>query len=96
MLKICHPITDILKMKIEIAKARAALAGKDHRALDHALGGEHLGPADRRGCLDIDDDRVIDIDQIVGRVAEEGLPAVGACSLPYTWRPSSGRRRCQA
>ena len=50
-----------------------------HRAFDHVFGGEHLGLPDRRGCLDIDDDRVVKVDQIVGRVAKEGLPTMGAC-----------------
>src|SRR5215475_8262146 len=49
-----------------------------HRTFDHAFGGEELGLSDRRGCFDIDDDRVLGVDQIVGRVAEEGLPAMGA------------------
>jgi hypothetical protein len=49
-----------------------------HRTFDHAFGGEDLGLPDRRGCFDIDDDRVLGVDQIVGRVAKEGLPAMGA------------------
>jgi len=43
-----------------------------HRALDHTLGRQHLGLTDRRRRFDIDDDRVVDIDQIVGRVGKEG------------------------
>ena len=44
---------------------------------------------DRGGGLDIDDDRVVDIDQIVGRIGEEGLPAMRACPARgrVRWRP---------
>jgi hypothetical protein len=35
--------------------------------------------SDRGGGLDIDDDRVVDIDQMVGRIGEEDLPAMRAC-----------------
>ena len=35
-------------------------------------------PADRSRRLHVDDDRVVNVDQIVGRVGEEGLPAMGA------------------
>jgi len=38
-----------------------------HRTFDHAFGGEDLGLSDRRGCFDIDDDRVLGVDQIIGR-----------------------------
>jgi len=32
-----------------------------------------------RGCrFDINDDRVVDIDQIVGGISKEGLPAMGS------------------
>ena len=33
------------------------------RALDHALSGQYLRLADCRRCLNIDDDRVLDVDQ---------------------------------
>src|SRR5262245_54611086 len=46
------------------------------RALNHALGGQRLRLPDYHGCLDIDDDRVLDIDQLIRRVGEEGLAAV--------------------
>jgi hypothetical protein len=35
------------------------------RTLDHALRREDFGRADRSRCFDIDDDRVVDIDQLV-------------------------------
>jgi hypothetical protein len=46
------------------------------RALDHALCRQHLGLTDRRRCFDIDDDRVVGIDQVVGRIGKERRPAV--------------------
>ena len=49
-----------------------------HRAFDHAFGGENLRLPDRGGRLDIDDDRIVGIDQIICRVGEEGLPAMSA------------------
>jgi hypothetical protein len=49
-----------------------------HRTFDHAFGGEDLGLSNRRGRFDINDDRVLGVDQIVGRIAKEGLPAMGA------------------
>ena len=39
-----------------------------HRTFDHAFGGEDLGLSDRRGCFNINDDRVLDVDQVVRRV----------------------------
>jgi hypothetical protein len=49
------------------------------RALDHALCRPHFGLADRRRCLDIDNDRMVGIDKVVGRIGEEGWPAVRGC-----------------
>src|SRR5262245_23240066 len=49
------------------------------RALNHAFGSQHLRLPDCRGRLDIDDDRVLDVDQVVRRVGEEGLAAVRPC-----------------
>jgi hypothetical protein len=49
-----------------------------HRTFDHAPCGKDLGLPDRRGRFNIDDDRVLDIDQIVGGIGEEGLPAMGS------------------
>ena len=49
-----------------------------HGALDHAPGGQNLGLPDRGGRLHIDNDRVLGIDQVVGRVGEEGLSAMSA------------------
>jgi hypothetical protein len=36
-----------------------------HRTFDHAFGGEDLGLPDRRGCFNINDDRVLDVDQVI-------------------------------
>jgi hypothetical protein len=52
------------------------LADAFQRALDHALCRQHLGLTDRRRCFEIDNDRVIDIDQVVGRIGKERWPAV--------------------
>jgi hypothetical protein len=46
------------------------------RALDHALCRQHLGLTDRRRRFDIDNDRVVGIDQVVGRIGKERWPAV--------------------
>ena len=46
-------------------------------ARDHALCCGHLGLADGSARLDIDDDGMLHIDQVVGRVAELGLATVG-------------------
>jgi hypothetical protein len=42
---------------------------------------QHLGLTDRGRRFNIDDDRVVDIDQIVGRVGEEGR-TTAPCSPP--------------
>src|SRR6201993_4330112 len=47
-------------------------------SLDHALGGENLRLPDRRCRLNIDNDRILNIDQIVRGVSEERLSAMGA------------------
>jgi len=47
-----------------------------HRTFDHALCSENFCLPDCGGRFDVNDDRVIGIDQIVGRVGKEGLPAV--------------------
>ena len=47
------------------------------RTVDHGADGRHLGLAHRRRRLDIDNDRVFQIDQIVGCIGEEGQPLVG-------------------
>ena len=59
------------------------LVGNGHRRhpsvplrVRSALGGEHLSPPDRGGRFDIDDDRVVSVDQIIGRLGEEDLPAM--------------------
>src|SRR4029450_1113994 len=46
--------------------------------LDHPLCRQDLGLPDRGRCFDINDDRVVDVDQIVGRVGKERLPAMGS------------------
>src|SRR3979490_1576768 len=49
-----------------------------HRAFDHTFCGQNLGLPDRGRRFDINDDRVVDIDQVVGGIGEERLP---------TWAP---------
>lgn len=44
--------------------------------LDHPLGRGHFGLAHRRACLDIHDHSIVDVDQVVGGVAEIGAVAV--------------------
>jgi hypothetical protein len=51
-----------------------------YRALDHAFGGKNLCLPDRRGALDVYNDRVLDIDHIVGGIGEEGLPTIRTCN----------------
>src|ERR1700759_4538458 len=72
-----------------------------HRAFDHALRSQNLGLPDRSGRFDIDDDRVVDIDQIVGRVSEEGLSPMGSGPTgrrigrgDELWRALGGRTEC--
>src|SRR5215469_9995223 len=48
------------------------------RPLNHALGSEHLCLTDRRRGLDVDDDRVVGVDQVISRIGEEGLTAMRA------------------
>ena len=64
-----------------------------HRPFDHAFGGENLRLPDRGGGLDVDDERVVDIDQIIGRIGEEGLPAMrrGPARGRVGWRDELGR-----
>jgi hypothetical protein len=47
-------------------------------AFDHPLGRGHLGLTQRGRGLDVDDHGVTQIDQVVGAIGEEGLPAAGA------------------
>lgn len=47
------------------------------RPLDHPFGRGYLGLPHRRARLDIDDHRIVDVDQVIGGVAEIGTPAVG-------------------
>src|ERR1700733_3800802 len=49
-----------------------------HRSFDHTLCRQDLGLADRGGRFDIDNNRVVDIDQIVGGVSKKGLSAMGS------------------
>jgi len=44
--------------------------------LDHPFGGGHLGLAHRRARLDIHDHRIVDVDQVIGGVAEVGAVTV--------------------
>src|SRR4029079_2022870 len=48
------------------------------RAFDHAPCGKNFGLSDRCRRFDIDDDRILDVEQIVGRIGKEGLPAMGS------------------
>jgi len=63
------------------------------RALDHAFGGQNFSLPDRCGCLDVDNDRVLKVDQIIGRVGKEGLPAMGTgpARRRIGWRDELGR-----
>src|SRR3569832_178546 len=47
-------------------------------SLDHALGRENFGLPDGGGRLDIDNDRMLHIDQVVRGVSKERLSAMGA------------------
>src|SRR6202008_3977741 len=47
-------------------------------SLDHPLGRENFRLPDRRGRFDIDNDRILNIDQVVRGVSKERLSAVGA------------------
>jgi hypothetical protein len=44
-----------------------------HRAFYHAFCGQNLGLPDRGGRFDIDDDPIVDVDHVVGGIAEERL-----------------------
>jgi hypothetical protein len=46
--------------------------------LDHALGGKNFRLPDRRGRLNVDNDRILHIDQIVRGIGEESLSTMGA------------------
>ena len=46
------------------------------RALHHALCRQHLGLTDRRGRFDTDNDCIVGIDQVVGRVGKERWSAM--------------------
>ena len=46
--------------------------------LDHPLRRGHLGLPDCGRCLYVHDDGVLYVDEVVGRVGIEGLPALGA------------------
>lgn len=64
--------------------AKSFLRPVDHRSLRC-----HLGRTDSRGGFNIDNHGVCQIDEIVGAVSEEGLPAMGACPA----RRGIGRRQ---
>ena len=49
--------------------------------IDHRSGGSDLCLPDCAGRLHIDNDRVVEVDQVVRRVGEEGVPFEGACPL---------------
>jgi hypothetical protein len=52
-----------------------------HRAIDHGARGADLRLPDGARRLDVDDDRVVGVDQIVGRIGEEGVTLLGARPL---------------
>ena len=54
------------------------------RPVDRAPLRAHLGLADGGGCLDIDDHCVLEIDEVVGGIGEEG--ALAACRSPARGR----------
>jgi hypothetical protein len=51
---------------------------------DHGLGGSDLRLAHGAGCLDLNDNRMIKVDQIVGRISEESEATV-RCGPPRGW-----------
>jgi hypothetical protein len=69
-----------------LGRAVGAVAGEPSRIeveavdrpFDHALGRPHLGLADGGGRLDVHDDPMVEVDEVVGGLGEERLPAVGA------------------
>jgi hypothetical protein len=62
---------------------------------DHPLGGSDLGLANRCGRLDIDDDAVLEIDEVVGLVAElsRAAPLRGPADRRIHWRDRLGSNR---
>ena len=72
-----------------LGRAISAVGGEPFRvkpealfsALDHGARRADLSLPDRAACLDIDDDRVVEIDQVVGGVGEERVSFEGACPL---------------
>ena len=69
-----------------LGRAVGAVAGEPgrievetvHRPLDHALGRGHLDLADGGDRLDVHDDAMVEVDEVVGGIGEERLPAMGA------------------
>ncbi len=63
------------------------------RPLDHGAGGGHLRWTDGGGRLDVDDDGVVEVDQVVGGIGEEGRSLVGAGPprRGIRWRDELGR-----
>src|SRR6266699_6704662 len=51
------------------------------RSVEHGLGRTNLGWSADACRLDIDDDRRLEVDQIVVGVGKEGVPLVSACPL---------------
>jgi hypothetical protein len=51
------------------------------RAVDHGARGTDLGLSDGAAHFDIDDDCVIEINQVVGGIGEEGVTLQGASPL---------------
>src|SRR5690606_7823521 len=75
-----------------IRTVRGEALGLEAEALggpvEHGARGADLGLTDRPARLDIEDDRVVGVDQVVGGIGEEGVALVGAGPL----RRRVGRR----
>src|SRR6516164_8933599 len=70
-LRCANSISIFLRSRREVRPSRDLL--------NHAFGGQHLRLPDCGGRLDIDDDRVLDVDQVIRRIGKEGLAAVRPC-----------------
>ena len=81
---------------IHLVSAASAIAGEmlwieakaHHHPLDHGARGTNLSLAKGTRRFDIDDNRVVDIDQIVGGLGKERRPAMssGPLSSRIRWR----------
>jgi hypothetical protein len=74
-------VDDRIAVPFRLAEALGIQLEALLRALDHARCRQDFGLPDRRCRLDIDNDRVVGIDELVGRAGEEGRCAVRRCPL---------------